>query len=104
MTALYAFLLSFFAAQPVVHKIDMKQMKYNPAIIEIKAGDTIEWKNSDTMFHTVTSGLPNKPDGLFDSKPIFNGKSFVYKFDNPGTFDYYCRPHWSMMKGQVVVK
>ena len=71
--------------------------------IEILVGDTIIWKNADTVTHTVTSGTPEEgPDGLFDTGLFAPGKNFPYTFTEKGSFPYYCVVHpW--MTGNVVV-
>lgn len=62
--------------------------------IEIIVGDTVFWKNGDTVAHTVTSGTPlNGPDGIFDSGKIDPGKFFMQKFTEIGEFPYYCSIH-----------
>lgn len=62
--------------------------------IEIIIGDTVFWKNADSVSHTVTSGNPQTgPDGIFDSKIIESGKFFMKTFDEIGEFEYYCTIH-----------
>jgi len=76
---------------------------YSPASITINAGDTVEWKNTDTAAHTVTGGSPaNGPSGVFDSSLIMGGASFEYTFDEAGSYEYFCMVHpW--MVGDVKV-
>jgi nitrite reductase (NO-forming) len=79
---------------------------YDPLTLAVDAGTTVRWTNDDTIAHTVTSGASDgtvgTADGLFDSGFINPGESFVYTFDDPGEFDYFCLPHpW--MVGSVVV-
>lgn len=70
--------------------------------IEILIGDTVVWKNADTVTHTVTSGVVPEPDNLFDSGLFAPGKSFPYTFTEPGNFPYFCIVHpW--MEGIVSV-
>lgn len=77
---------------------------YSPYSITITQGDTVEWKNTDTAAHTVTSGsLDSGPDGLFDSSLFMSGNSFSFTFDTEGTVQYFCMVHpW--MTGEVVVE
>jgi plastocyanin len=35
------------------HKIDIKEMKFNPPSVTIAKGDTVEWTNRMAMEHTV---------------------------------------------------
>jgi len=76
---------------------------YSPTVIDIKAGDTITWKNDDTSVHTVSTGKPNLGvDGRMDSGIINPGGTFSYTFDKIGVYGYYCLVHpW--MTGTVNV-
>ena len=70
---------------------------FHPGIIRVNAGDTVKWENKDIGAHTVTS-----KDGTFDSGMIMKGGSFENKFEQKGTFDYFCALHpW--MRGSVQV-
>ena len=74
-----------------------------PVEIAVAAGDTVTWRNDDSAWHTVTSGIPEDPDGSFDSKRLNKGDTFSHTFKQQGSFAYYCRPHpW--MTGTVVVQ
>jgi predicted secreted protein with PEFG-CTERM motif len=72
------------------------------AIIDV--GGEVTWTNSDTAAHTTTSGNPTDgPDGVFDSSLFGPGKTFSHKFDEAGTFNYFCMVHpW--MTGVVTVQ
>ena len=77
--------------------------------ITVKIGDTVEWSNADTAFHTVTSGISpdlggdEKGDGLFDSGFFSVGESWSFKFTEKGKYPYFCTLHpW--MTGTVFVE
>ena len=74
-----------------------------PASITINAGDTVEWINSDTAAHTVTSGSPSDgPSGEFDSSLILADATYAFTFEGSGSYDYFCLVHpW--MSGDVQV-
>jgi plastocyanin len=77
---------------------------FNPDVINVAPGTTVEWKNNDKVSHTVTSGNPsdNQTGTIFDSSLIPSGKDFSFTFNNPGTYNYFCQVHpW--MTGQVIV-
>ena len=78
---------------------------YAPNPIIINSGETITWYNADTVSHTATSGSDSDPNEgqLFDSDAILSNQAFTLKFDNKGTFDYYCIYHPSMV-GEIIVK
>ena len=76
---------------------------YLPYQIEISSGENVIWHNIDSAAHTVTSGIPGTPDGLFDSGMVLSGGTFEYSFPEPGEYDYYCMVHpW--MTGKVIVE
>ena len=75
----------------------IRNLKFVPRI-EVEAGTTVEWKNSDPLPHTVTA-----PDKRFDSGLIGSGKTWRRTFNEKGTFHYQCLPH-PFMTGIVVVK
>ncbi len=80
---------------------------FAPNPVTIAPGTEVEWKNTDTVGHTVTSGKPTDNDAgsLFDSSSnglIKPGAEFKFTFQNEGTFNYFCQVHpW--MTGQVTV-
>jgi len=76
---------------------------FSPASLTINAGDTVEWTNTDTAAHTVTSGSPaNGPSGVFDSSLIMGDASFENTFDEAGSYDYFCMVHpWMVGNIQV---
>ncbi len=90
-------------------------MRYEPAQITINAGDTVRWKNSSIMSHTVTAdpalakkaGDAELPPGAqpFNSGMIGLGKVFDHTFTVPGAYRYFCIPHeMHGMVGVVIVK
>jgi plastocyanin len=81
-----------------VVRIDIRQIAYARAQIEVPAGTTVEWINRDPLEHTVTAD-----SGSFDSGLIRPDAAWRYTFDQPGTYTYSCTPH-PFMKGVIVVK
>jgi plastocyanin len=77
---------------------DIRDFKFAPERIEIAAGTVVEWINADQMPHTVTAR-----DGSFDSGIIQAGGRWRMKFDDPGTYEFYCMPH-PFMNGVLVVR
>ena len=84
------------ANAPLVLHVAMKNMKFSPATIEIKKGDTVEWKNDDITPHTATSAT-------FDSGSIASDATWRHTFTQAGSFPFTCTFH-PEMKGTVVVK
>ncbi len=82
---------------PAKQTVSIKEMKFNPASVEVNVGDSIRWTNDDDRDHTVTAD-----DGSFKSGNLRRGASFEHTFDKPGKFAYSCSYH-PRMKGSVVV-
>lgn len=85
---------------------NMGNKAYSPNPIQIQRGTTVVWRNDDTTLHTAVSGKGVSDTSLgkmFESPPIAPGKTFSYKFDAVGTYDYFCTLHPAMV-GTVVVK
>jgi plastocyanin len=78
-------------------KAGMKNIAFQPSRIEIAAGTTVEWTNSDAVAHTVTAA-----DRGFDSGNMAPGATWRYTFTKPGTYQFFCTLH-PFMKGVVVV-
>jgi plastocyanin len=75
----------------------VKSYRFDPKVIEIKAGDTVTWTNEDNFTHTV------EVDGQEDHE-VEQGESFSITFDTPGTYHYVCTLHSKDMDGEVIVK
>ena len=81
-----------------VVRASMREMSFRPLRIEVAAGATVAWTNSDALVHTVTSD-----DGRWSSGSIDPGATWRRRFDRPGTYAFHCTPH-PFMKGVVVVR
>lgn len=102
------------AADGVVEITMTNRLTYSPETVRISAGDTVRWRNTSDLPHTVTAD-PAKamdpanaqlPDGAepFDSGDLAPGDVFTRAFDVPGTYVYFCIPHEAAaMVGTVVV-
>ena len=67
-----------------------------PPEISIRPGDKVEWGNTDTVDHTVTSGtLESGITGEFDSGFMGPGSRFTIMFDEDdlGEIKYFCKLH-----------
>lgn len=76
-------------AQAAVVEVDMKDIKYVPADVTAKVGQTVRWTNSDPVAHTVTA----KSGSDVDSGTIDPNDTFETKFTKPGKVDYVCAIH-----------
>ncbi len=85
------------AADTVV--VDIRDYKFVPQVLTIKAGTTVRWTNSEKR--TTHSVQFLGPDGL-ESERLFPGESWQRTFDKPGNYPYACGPH-PEMKGGIEV-
>jgi plastocyanin len=88
------------SASPAATVTMVDALKFVPDSVSVKAGDTVEWKNTGSAPHTVTAD-----DGSFDSgtsTPINAGGTYDHTFPTAGTFKYHCTIH-PQMKATVVV-
>jgi plastocyanin len=83
---------------PKTHTVVMQDMEFTPAVLTIKAGESVEWVNKDAMPHNVFS-----KEGGFESDDLPEGKSFKYTAEKKGEFPYLCTLHRSM-KGTLKVE
>jgi plastocyanin len=88
---------------PGQNEVLLQGQAFSPSSKTVAVGTTIKWINRDAVIHTVTSGTPNSPSGLFDSGNLGNNAEFSFTFTEAGTFTYYCRPH-SNMTGTIIVQ
>ena len=87
-------------AKPVT--VTMKSLSYDPKKVEVRAGDSVVWKNESRTKHTATSDDDGK---TFDTEEIEPGKSSKpVKFEKEGEFKYHCKVHGKSMSGTIVVK
>ena len=77
-------------------KID--NFSYMPHDITVAAGTTIIWVNNDDIPHTVVSTTD-----LFKSKALDTDDKFSFKFDKPGTYEYFCSIHPKMTAKVIVL-
>ena len=85
------------AAWCETHVVTMEGMKVDPAVVTVKPGDKVEWRNKDLVPHTATASK------LFDSGQIDPGKSWSWTAKAPGHHVYVCTYHPGM-QGTVIVK
>ena len=84
------------------HKVTIKNLKYDPAKLTIKPGETVVWTNADDNDHTVISDDKDGDKPLFASDNLGNGDKFTFTFEKKGKFTYHCKYH-PRMKGLITV-
>jgi plastocyanin len=71
---------------------------FQPSLITIAAGTTVQWTNAGKHHHTVTSA-----SGVWDSEELKPGESYSRTFTERGVFYYDCSIHPNTMRGTIVV-
>ncbi|MBI4147770.1 cupredoxin domain-containing protein [Candidatus Woesearchaeota archaeon] len=88
------------AASAEEHKVDMKEFKFSPNTLTVKAGDSVTFTNADGAPHTAT--MTSGPE-KFDTGKLVKGQSKTVTLSKPGTYTYICEFHPGM-KGTIVVE
>ena len=79
------------APKPATHTVTIEGTSFQPAMLTVKAGDSVVWVNKDPFPHTATSEA-----GRFDSAIIAPDKSWTYTPKRKGKFPYICTLHTTM--------
>ena len=87
------------APPPGPARMDQLGQRFVPRILAIVAGQTVEFRNSDNVFHNIFSYSPPK---RFDLGRYPKGKSRSVTFVKPGAVQVYCDIH-SDMRGDIIV-
>lgn len=89
------------SAPATADQVTIKNYQFKPSETKVKTGTTITWTNQDDTKHNIAydSGTLMGQEG-----PLFGrGETYTMTFDQPGTYNYHCRPH-PYMKGTVIVE
>ncbi|NBC17488.1 MAG: hypothetical protein GVY18_09275 [Bacteroidetes bacterium] len=90
-------------------------LAFTPDTVRIATGETVEWRNTSLIAHTVTADPEQAtlaesvhlPEGAepFDSGMLDPEQTFQHTFTTPGTYRYFCIPHeGAEMRGTVIVE
>ncbi len=80
---------------------DKERNVFKPDNIVIHEGETVRWKNNDTVEHIFAS-MPLIGNGGIFTPRLKGGATWEYKFDKPGEYFYLCFIHKGMI-GKVTV-
>ncbi len=82
--------------------VAIREFRFVPDTIRVPAGTRITWINCEEDFadepHTTTSDA-----GVWRSELLSPGDLYERRFDQPGTFPYFCEPH-PFMTATVIVE
>lgn len=93
-------LVSFSASAQKVVEVAIRDYRFSPQEVRVKAGDTVKWTNREKR--TSHSVLFPAEAGL-ESERLFPDESWQRTFKLPGTYRYRCGPH-EEMTGTVIVE
>ena len=82
---------------PVAIKID--NFSFTPQTITVPVGTEVTWTNQDDIPHTVVSDDKT----TFKSPALDTDEKFSFKFENKGTYNYFCSIH-PKMTAKIVVQ
>lgn len=83
--------------------VTIRDNTFSPRHVTIDPGTVVEWVNEGRNDHNV---LPDEGDE-FESRTIEPDERYEHRFDEPGTYEYYCSFHGAPGRGQrgtVVVR
>jgi plastocyanin len=90
------------SASAATANVSMTENVFTPAVVTVKAGDSVTWTNNGTVAHTSTDDAPLS---LWDSGSVAVGDSFTFTFTAGGKYPYHCTFHQDLgMIGTVSVK
>jgi len=87
-------------AAPSGAEVSLDHSHVQPARIEIKAGESVTFRNVVEMpgGHTVVAD-----DGSFESPPLNKDQSWTHQFEKPGSYKFHLKQHPDT-KGEIVVR
>ena len=85
------------AALTATKIVNIKSTGFVPKTVTIAGGDTVQWKNVDTVNHQVIAN-----SGAFASGQIGPNHIYAKRLDTPGTYNYHDALH-PTLKGTVKV-
>ena len=86
-----------FAGLAANKTVSIKATGFAPKTVTIAGGDTVTWKNVDTVNHQVVAN-----NGAFASGQIGPNRTYAKRIDTPGTYGYHDALH-PTLKGTVKV-
>ncbi|MFQ5381255.1 MAG: cupredoxin family copper-binding protein [Dehalococcoidia bacterium] len=72
-------------------EIEIRDFAFRPGNVQVEAGASVTWTNSDPVPHTATA-----LDREWDTGVLAEGDSGSIRFDEPGIYEYRCLPHPDM--------
>lgn len=86
-----------FAAGLATKNVNIRSTGFAPRNVTINGGDTVQWKNVDTVAHQVVAN-----NGSFASGQLARNAVYAKRLDTPGLYNYHDGLH-PALKGSVRV-
>ena len=86
-----------FASQLALKTVNIRSTGFAPRTVTVAGGDTVQWKNLDTVNHQVVAN-----NGAFASGQIAPNRTYARRLDTPGLYPYHDALH-PTLKGTVRV-
>ena len=86
-----------------ITRVTMHHAAYQPTYLQVRVGTTVTWTNQDDVPHTVTFRHGMSGGTMMGSGMMTRGQSFSLTFRMPGTYQYSCLVHPSMVATVTVV-
>ena len=80
-----------------IHTVEIKGLKFIPALLTVEKGDSVIWINKDIVAHDVTEEITK----AWSSSKLTSGKSWGMTIEKD--FDYFCSLH-VVMQGKLRIK
>jgi len=91
--------LPVWAQKAMPGTISIDNFTFNPKQLTVKVGTTVTWTNHDDIPH----GIASSSNAFTRSKPLTTDDTFSFTFTTPGTYQFFCYLHPTMV-GTVVVE
>jgi plastocyanin len=90
---------------------DKCDQAFDPDVVTVPAGTTVEWVNNDQATHTMVTAKGTDPCSMEPVPPaervidteLFPTRTFKMVFDKPGTYLYACHLPMHHMEGKIIV-
>lgn len=83
--------------KPIVHSVEITQMKFYPAELKVKKGDKVVFVNHDLVTHDITEESKKE----WSSSPLVTDQTWILVVTE--SVDYFCSIH-PIMKGKIIVE
>ena len=100
----FGFLVSAVWCSAQDHQVQVGNNFFNPEILTVQVGETVEWFNSGG-FHNVNGDLVGNPESFGNGNPSSDPWTYEFTFTEPGVYNYQCDPHAGVgMVGTITVE